>query len=292
MVGTNLLEPSSSWALNPPKKCPKCGAKVKTFYINLNLDQVVMCESLSCNWPFKGTNGSIIPGKVEEVKQEVGKQVKEELVEVNQNDKEVAVCGNSKEKKKKKREKRGKETFDREYARAGHLVGTLKNKVEKTNKKMEKLGRKKGEFAPLVSGGEQWFDALLDPLKSGEGPMTHSAAHSSGRSVGVRKAEVPAEEADILTNLLSELSGIETSCAQGDVAASAHEYKGMEEMLKDIDSRSASKDGHKDGAVTRKAGAEEEIFDNCPKEADFDQFLDEALDGFDPESFLNSIDIV
>ena len=78
--------------------------------------QVVMCESLSCNWPFKGTNGSIIPGKVEvfscanylpfamaqyffqeeEVKQEVGKQVKEELVEVNQNDKEVAVCGNSK----------------------------------------------------------------------------------------------------------------------------------------------------------------------------------------------------
>jgi len=189
MVGTNLMEFSSSWALNPPKKCPKCGAKVKTFYINLNLDQVVMCESLSCNWPFKGTNGSIIPGKVEEVKQEVGKQVKEELVEVNQNDKEVAVCGNSKEKKKKKREKRGKETFDREYARAGHLVGTLKNKVEKTNKKMEKLGRKKGEFAPLVSGGEQWFDVLSDPLKSGEGPMTHSAAHSSGRSVGVRKAE-------------------------------------------------------------------------------------------------------
>ena len=42
MVGTNLLELSSSWALNPPKKCPKCGAKVKTFYINLNLDQVGM----------------------------------------------------------------------------------------------------------------------------------------------------------------------------------------------------------------------------------------------------------
>ena len=40
MVGTNLLEFSSSWALNPPKKCPKCGSKVKTFYINLNLDQV------------------------------------------------------------------------------------------------------------------------------------------------------------------------------------------------------------------------------------------------------------
>merc|ERR1712013_555660 len=153
----------------------------------------------------------------------------------------------------KKREKRGKETFDREYARAGHLVGTLKTKVEKTNKKMEKLGRKKGAFAPLVSGGghEQWFDVLSDALKSGEGPMTHSAAHSSGRSVGVRKAEVPAEEADILTNLLSELSGIKTSCAQGDVAALANEYKGIEEMLKDIDFRPATKDGHKDGAVTR-----------------------------------------
>ena len=68
--------------------------------------------------------------------------------------------------------------------------------------------------------------------------------------------------------------------------------QGVEEMLRDIDSGSATKDGHNDGAVTRKAGAEEEIFDNCPKEADFDQFLDEALDGFDPESFLNSIDIV
>ena len=85
-------------------------------FSNFFVFQVVMCESLSCNWPFKGTNGSIIPGKVEvfscanylllamaqyffqveEVKQEVGKQVKEELVEVNQNDKEVAVCGNSK----------------------------------------------------------------------------------------------------------------------------------------------------------------------------------------------------
>ena len=94
------------------------------------------------------------------------------------------------EKKKKKMEKRGTETFDREYVRAGHLVGTLKNKVEKTNKKMEKLGRKNDEFAPLVSGGEQWFDALLDPRRAGEGPMTFSAAHSSGRSVGVRKAEV------------------------------------------------------------------------------------------------------
>ena len=75
-----------------------------------------MCESLSCNWPFKDTNGSIIPGKVEvfscvnylpfamvqhffqvkEVEEEVGKQVKEELVEANQTEKKVAVCGKSK----------------------------------------------------------------------------------------------------------------------------------------------------------------------------------------------------
>ena len=75
-----------------------------------------MCESLSCNWPFKDTNGSIIPGKVEvficvnylpfamvqhffqvkEVEEEVGRQVKEELVEVNQTEKEVAVSGKSK----------------------------------------------------------------------------------------------------------------------------------------------------------------------------------------------------
>ena len=68
--------------------------------------------------------------------------------------------------------------------------------------------------------------------------------------------------------------------------------QGMEEMLKDIDSQSATKYSHNDGTVTRKSGAEEEIFDNCLKEAVFDQRLDEALDGFDPESFLNSIDIV
>ena len=78
-----------------------------------------MCESLSCNWPFKDTNGSIIPGKVEvficvnyldiylsqwfntffqvkEVEEEVGRQVKEELVEVKQTEKEVAVSGKSK----------------------------------------------------------------------------------------------------------------------------------------------------------------------------------------------------
>ena len=68
--------------------------------------------------------------------------------------------------------------------------------------------------------------------------------------------------------------------------------QGMEEMLRDIDSQSTTKYGHNDGTVTMKAGAEEEIFDNCLKEAVFDQRLDEALDGFDPESFLNSIDIV
>ena len=37
--------------------------------------------------------------------------------------------------------------------------------------------------------------------------------------------QVPAEEADILTSLLSELSGIESSCVQGDVAGSANDYK-------------------------------------------------------------------
>ena len=73
--------------------------------------------------------------------------------------------------------------------------------------------------------------------------------------------------------------------------------QGVEEMFNmfligDIDSLSATKDGHNDGAVTKKAGAEEDIFDNCLKEAVFDQRLDEALDGFDPESFLNSIDLV
>ena len=41
-------------------------------------------------------NGSTLFFQVKEVEEEVGKQAKEELVEVNQTEKEVAVCGKSK----------------------------------------------------------------------------------------------------------------------------------------------------------------------------------------------------
>ena len=37
--------------------------------------------------------------------------------------------------------------------------------------------------------------------------------------------QVPAEEANILTSRLAELSGIESRCTQGDVAGSANEYQ-------------------------------------------------------------------
>ena len=58
--------------------------------------------------------------------------------------------------------KRGREKFDREFARNSRLVGNLIKKVEKNNKKMEKLGRNKEGFVPVVSEGEQWFDAKSD----------------------------------------------------------------------------------------------------------------------------------
>ena len=40
MVGVTAKDFGKDWALNPPKSCPKCGKRVKTFYINLELDQV------------------------------------------------------------------------------------------------------------------------------------------------------------------------------------------------------------------------------------------------------------
>ena len=58
-----------------------------------------------------------------------------------------------------KKEKRGGEKFDKEFVRNGHQVSKVMKKVEKNNKKMEKLALKKEGFAPIVPHGEQRFDA-------------------------------------------------------------------------------------------------------------------------------------
>ena len=90
-----------------------------------------------------------------------------------------------------KKEKRGREKFDKKFARNGHLVSNLIKKVEKTNKKMEKLGRKKKGFVPIVSEGEQWFDASSDLAKAGEGGQAGMEIVQGGFSrVEVKKAEV------------------------------------------------------------------------------------------------------
>ena len=86
--------------------------------------------------------------------------------------------------------KRGRETFDKGFARNGHQVSKLMRKVEKNNKKMEKLGRKKEGFAPIVSDGEQWFDAASDLPKAGEGKLGVETMWAGCASVGVKKAEV------------------------------------------------------------------------------------------------------
>ena len=33
-------ELEGDWALNPPRSCPKCGGRVRTYHINFELDQV------------------------------------------------------------------------------------------------------------------------------------------------------------------------------------------------------------------------------------------------------------
>ena len=45
------IEMGPVWALNPPRNCPKCGKRVKAFFINLNLDQVT-CRKFLFNLVF------------------------------------------------------------------------------------------------------------------------------------------------------------------------------------------------------------------------------------------------
>ena len=89
-----------------------------------------------------------------------------------------------------KKEKRGREKIENEFARKGPQVGNLMRKVEKNNKKMEKLGRKKEGFAPIVCDGELWFDAASDLPKAGEGKLGAETMWAGCASVEVRKAEV------------------------------------------------------------------------------------------------------
>ena len=100
---------------------------------------------------------------------EIFDQPKVDGVEFNQKEK-VDVTG----------KKYGREKFDKEFARNGHLVGKLMHKVEKNNKKMEKLGRSKEGFAPIGSDGKQWFDAPSDLPKA-----TSESTSSDGGQSGV-----------------------------------------------------------------------------------------------------------
>ena len=78
-----MMQLGPDWALNPPEKCPKCTGRVKAYFINFELDkvrnvprflfrkffkfcnlQVVMCENVSCDFPFNDLKGCIILGKV------------------------------------------------------------------------------------------------------------------------------------------------------------------------------------------------------------------------------------
>ena len=82
-----------------------------------------------------------------------------------------------------KKEKRGREKFENEFARKGPQVGNLM-------RKMEKLGRKKEGFAPIVCDGELWFGAASDLPKAGEGKLGVETMWAGSASVEVRKAEV------------------------------------------------------------------------------------------------------
>ena len=89
-----------------------------------------------------------------------------------------------------KKEKRGGEKFDKEFVRNGHQVSKVMKKVEKNNKKMEKLALKKEGFAPIVPHGEQRFDAHFYQPEAGEGKLGVETMLAGCASVAVKKAEV------------------------------------------------------------------------------------------------------
>jgi len=479
MVGEAMFDMGRDWALNPPKSCPKCMKRVKVFYINLDLDQVVMCENVMCDWPFKDINGiSIIPGKVQKdtkrkdgghgvstrvtkvateaaivdtmqalsmgeatfdevkagkekvmvgnkesdkvkvdnkeadevkvvknkelnqvkvvkedldkikgvaeervgeeirgvskvedesfnnaekmvseescdvVKRKKKKQVKktkqaeykgfekvvkakepaceeagldkeifnqsnidcEEFNQVKKDDvtEKKDKCGKEKFDKKfaceeagldkeifnqskidfnqvkkddvtEKKEKRGREKFEKEFARSSHNVGKLMKKVEKTNKKMEKLGRKKEGFVPIVSDGEQWFDATADLVKQSlqerQGGMEIMQGGFASVSVEVKKAEVPAEEADILSKLLAEVA----SSTSGPNIFQEPAPKGMGMRLPNISPNSTIDELIKSPPLNQQ---------DCSIADEEDSRLAKCMDEFDPEAFLNSIDFI
>jgi len=388
------------WALNPPRNCPKCGKRVKAFFINLNLDQVVMCENLKCDWPFKDINGSIILGKVDNARKSEGQEasktatkiatgaieaatvrelraeqaarskdnvdplkldnkesVKEETEKVKaggkrREGKEIGglslvekqvpnkaikerVKGESDDVRKKKKrskerlyeaykgfenvmvkkeiagksgqgksfnqftvdhdtlnkmekvervkviekkEKRGGEKFDKEFVRNGHQVSKVMKKVEKNNKKMEKLALKKEGFAPIVPHGEQRFDAHFYQPEAGEGKLGVETMLAGCASVAVKKAEVPNEEADVLSKLLAELAGAsETNVFHEPVAKDT-----AIELASDstIDELMNSPRSHQHSC------------NNAGSEMAEDARLVKCMEDFDPEAFLNSIDSI
>ena len=184
----------------PRKHCPACGAqgirsKVKSYFINLELDIVVMCEREEC------TSGLLlVPGvggqsdgveeeqKAQGVKEGDGRLsevVASELLNksntrVHEDTKrgiKIDMTNSFNNTELKKSTSGGKEVFDKVLTRDDESKNKLLRKVAKNNKKLKKY-RGFGE-APRVK---------KDKVKA------------------VKKAAVPAEEADIIAELLEAVA--------------------------------------------------------------------------------------
>ena len=219
----------SNLATNPPKRCPKCQGKVKKFFINLEGDQVVMCEQKTCDWPFRGEGGflSLQGGKGEKEGKGIGGaedcEDEKETSETNVVDKGTTRGTGGKLSSKSKKEKEtGKETFEKVGVRKTEMADKLLQQVEDKNKKLEKVGRR---IEKKMKSGREDFDQVevrkgneADGLlrkverknkkleKLGRKKYRPFGQEAEKSRKKVKKAEVPPEEADVIAELLEAVA--------------------------------------------------------------------------------------
>jgi len=225
---------ASDLATNPHKWCPKCRGKVRSFFINLEGDQVVMCEKEACDWPLGGEGGFLLLQGEKGGVEGKGTGGAGDCVDGNGTGEEKVVGKLSardtvgkKSNKEKVEKETGRETFDKVGVRKAEKADKLLQQVEDKNKKLEKVWRRIEE---KKKAGREVFDQVevrktnkadrllkkverknkkLEKLgRKKYRPFGQEAevSEKEKKMKKVKTAEVPSEEADVIAELLEAVA--------------------------------------------------------------------------------------